>query len=54
MQSCKQMFECLLAGGSGWEEQNMVLSFPLQSLKLSVSLKENPDRKALLFQNSSE
>ena len=52
MQSCKQMFECLLGGGSGWEEQNMVL--PLQSLELSVSLKENPDRKTLLFQNSSE
>ena len=39
------MSECLGAGGSGSVEKKMVPSLPLLSCELSVSVKENFDRK---------
>ena len=39
------MSKCLWAGGSDRVEQKMVLLFSLLSCELSVSMKENPDRK---------
>ena len=39
------MFECLWVGESGRVEQKMIPSLPLLSCELSVSVKENPDRK---------
>ena len=45
MQSCKEMFECLRAGGCGRAAKMMVHSVLLLSWESSVSLKEKPDRK---------
>ena len=39
------MSKCLWADGSGRAQQKMVSSLPLLSCELSVSMKENPDRK---------
>ena len=39
------MSECSWAGGSGRVEQKMVPSLPLLPSVLSVSVKENPNRK---------
>ena len=45
VQICKQMSECLWAGGSGRVELKMVPSLPLLSCELSMSVKEITDRK---------